>query len=696
MKRFTRKRPLDRHGVVRTNIVLGAVLLLVVVVILMIFTDMDTSTARARVAESVERLSAYLSRNMEDGFETMSAVAETDATTEGKLAALVSGGLFKNACIAEDGASAFAKDGGGMTAASKYRQIGRGKSVSANAAGILLKLDANGSTVTALMTYDTLNARVTEAFGKDIRYAVYDVASGSYLIDRLEIGGTDYFETLNILNGKGEMTPLRRSSKAQAEHGGDVFAQTRARVMPWGVTLRVSHASLEGGERDYNGLIILIAAACLLIAFVIDTFLEIRRIRRVEAETKTQTVVLTELARRSAVDAGLALFVFDREKNDIPYYTNHLNLLRDVPGIKQPRSLDDLERACGIDEAELGRLADRIYGIEEGQVGELMLHASSLTRDGVLRFEFNAVPGHSAYVLCCVTDGTQEDLAHESATDEANYRRGMLPKCASAWEIDVANNRWRRIHRAPGGTLALLDVPDESWRDYEGDLHGIIRDYLDPQDYHNFAADMCLESLMTIYRKGSRDGGTYDDRIRDDSTAGYHWNRRIVRVFKNPDTGSVWANFYILNIDAQKNAELERRERARYMQKALTALGGIFYGIYYVDLENDLCYSGRAYSSAPNTELCLRYSETVASAIESGVHPEDRAALKAMLDGYNIRKQMSERAHCFTRKFRSRQGEDYVESVLIIQAARFENAVVREFVVALEHTHKLRIDEPGR
>lgn len=680
----------DRFGVARTNIVIGSILLLAVIAVVYIFANMGTSSNEALTADAATYMSDAIAEAVDAGFEELRCAAATGAQA-GRLAEALTGGrAFSNARV-EKGGEVFTADADGWPEL-RYTQTGKGRSVGACEAGIVLRLDAGeDGLLSALMPQTYLKALLDDrCAGGD--YALYGVANGGYIINTLPLEGGNYYDALRALKDVGIYDTLMSSISSQVLYADGTLAQTRVRDLPWGVALYLPSGQGRAARDQGSYLIlVLIAAACLLITFGIDTVLETRRIHRIEADARMKQQALEGLNHMAAVNADMALFLIDRENNSVLYHTNHLPLLRDTPAINRIENTDDIERACGIDEAELGRVAEQIYALGFGQVNAVTLHASFVSRDSLLRFEFKGLPGFGRYVLCCVRESEREENDGGDAVDEMNFRRSIRSKCDMIWEVDIENDRWRCVYRAPGLRLDRV-VEGDIWRDYEVDLKNRVGTYLAPQDYPDFFADMCLEGLMTIYRKGGRDGVTFDDRVLDHSRAGYHWKRRIVRTYKDDDTGAPRAGIYIMDIDAQKNAELERRERALMMQKALTAISGIYYAIYYVDLDNDLCYTARDNTSAPDADLCTPYKAKVTAMVESGVHPDDREGVRAMLDRVNIRRQMTEKAHSFTKRFRSRQGENYVESMLIVQAARIENGVVREVVVALEHTHKLEVD----
>ena len=85
------------------------------------------------------------------------------------------------------------------------------------------------------------------------------------------------------------------------------------------------------------------------------------------------------------------------------------------------------------------------------------------------------------------------------------------------------------------------------------------------------------------------------------------------------------------------------------------------------------------------TQLSAPYKATFDRYIQENVHPEDRKQLGQLLDPYNIRKNIREGSHFMRCEYRRSVGDGYEWSAVIVQAARFENATVREVVIALRN-----------
>jgi len=129
---------------------------------------------------------------------------------------------------------------------------------------------------------------------------------------------------------------------------------------------------------------------------------------------------------------------------------------------------------------------------------------------------------------------------------------------------------------------------------------------------------------------------------------------------------------------------MERRERQRIHQQTLTAIGGIYYGLYYIELDNDLCFTAKSHAGELGSDICGPFRTAFAGYIDQYVHEEDRETLRRMIDPYLLRREVREENQFQRCEFRRRVGENYKWSAAIIQAARFENAQVRDVVLAFE------------
>ena len=226
----------------------------------------------------------------------------------------------------------------------------------------------------------------------------------------------------------------------------------------------------------------------------------------------------------------------------------------------------------------------------------------------------------------------------------------------------------------------LGSISKSGWRNFTADLDGVLRSYIHPADYANHSYKMNIASIAESFRSGRMEINL-DYRVCTGGRDDYEWHRMYVRLYSEPETENILANVYVFNVDVEKNAELERGERKKIEKKTLRALSGIYYALYYVDLDNDLCYAAKSYDGEVVTRLCTPFQETFNQYLE-GVHPDDRDALRSMINAFNLRRTFVEGSRFQRKEFRRRSGEDYRWAAIIIQPARYENGRIKDVVIA--------------
>jgi len=346
--------------------------------------------------------------------------------------------------------------------------------------------------------------------------------------------------------------------------------------------------------------------------------------------------------------------------------------------------LSSLINGCDIADEEHEKLRDVLGKVQAGESREVLIHTSHSDRERrVLRFVMHGMDDDQS-VICCVSDCTQAQASMDRVEIEQNFMESVRAKTTSIWQINVTKNRWALLHSKKSDPLSSLKIEKNSWRDYEADLVGCIRDHLSPADYEAYAKSMSLASLAYDFRSGNYELNR-DYRVHSKSTAEYAWHRTCIRIWMNPYSKDIIANMYVFNVDAEKNAELERGERKRILNETLRALGGIYYGLYYVDLEKDLCYAAKPLGGELVSQLCAPYKQTFDGYIENSVHPDDREALREMLSAYALRRGMKEGSHFKRMAYKRKVGDGFENAQIIIQPARFENGDVKEVVLAIRY-----------
>lgn len=84
-----------------------------------------------------------------------------------------------------------------------------------------------------------------------------------------------------------------------------------------------------------------------------------------------------------------------------------------------------------------------------------------------------------------------------------------------------------------------------------------------------------------------------------------------------------------------------------------------------------------------SSKLSQSYRGMVDAFVTGDVHPEDRDAIRQLMDPYYLRKRMTESSHLVRHEYRKRVGEGYENAAIIVQAARFENGTVRDIAIAM-------------
>ena len=261
-------------------------------------------------------------------------------------------------------------------------------------------------------------------------------------------------------------------------------------------------------------------------------------------------------------------------------------------------------------------------------------------------------------------------------------------RASSVWQVNVSRNRWRAVHIGANEPLSRLTSHMNGWRDYNSDLGSTLNDYIHPADYYDFAERAGIPGMASAFRSGTTEF-TLEYRVCASQTNNYEWHRMHVRLLTDPKTGDIIANFYIYNVDAMKNAELERGERKRVLQQTLTALGGIFTGLYYVDLDNDLCYTARSRDGEITSQLCAPFKSSFDRYIDVQVHPEDQDELRKALSTYALKRSMTEGSHFRHCLYRCSLGDgSYARTSMVIQPARFENGTIKEIALAIREIER--------
>ena len=702
MKRIKRILQKDKYGFVRGTVLLGLVLLLIALMFVRFHCNSGSIDAEERAADAAHQVAMQFQVLIEDGFRQMSVVSEamdgTMADNLEQIDSMVRYGIFSDAVIISDGLE-YHLDGSTSVAEAALHYIRYhaddvdGRIIGAGDGTIQLRISVDESMVLAAwIDPERLDRILQSAYTEDYGYAIFNSATGTYLINNSGYSNGGYYDTLLELNADGHTEDLLLAEVAQTHvesargsSGIEYIAQTCTAIYPWSIALFIPGELLTQEPNSIDRMAILCIIAILLIVSALTAYaLIIMRNLRMESGRKLHEAQVAELMLRlSAEESRSRLYVYDRKRDKILAYFDGLKYDDTVEYADAPKNIEELGERCGLSETDAEQLHDRLRELKQGERCDLNLLCSAQDSKHLLRFALNCADSDGSLVLGIMRDCTVEQQTKIRYSDERNFRKGILPRTTSVWQIDFARGRWKVTDCRKGVNLAALGLKLNDWRDYEGDLNGFVREHMHPQDYTDYVTKMSIEFILDMYTRGKFEQLS-EFRVRRDGGP-YQWYRQVLRVFKNPDTGEIIANLYLQNVDAEKNAEIERKQRKQILQQTLTALGSIYYGLYYVDLDRDLSYMARTHGGELITQLSAPYKATFDRYIQENVHPEDRKQLGQLLDPYNIRKNIREGSHFMRCEYRRSVGDGYEWSAVIVQAARFENATVREVVIALRN-----------
>lgn len=691
--RFRKWVQKDRYGVVRGTLLLGVVMLLCTSMVIRLFYSYNIISEKERAGDAVHRATGQFEQLIDNSIIQLSAAAalidESAADADLVLRHMVEHGMFSEINIVTD-----------IPERSDVDSFLRHE-VDSSEAEIYAGTDgqiefyvqiSDGKWLVGRLTAEAVESVLCDAFVEDYGYAIFNAATGAYVLNNTELGDDGYFEALLDLQGFGDTEALVDSGEAQARierRGANTesyyIAQSITKIRPLGIVLVIPGELVQSDA--WSGRVMphaTIAAATLMLIILISY--TAFSLRRVYVSNKNDAKALK--TRESMMDvisheAKITLFTYHRRQDIVLHCYDGLSLFNHSK-VLHPHTLHDIEAACGMDEAESDRLRECFRDLELGENSELLIHTGSSDDERVFRLALCALVQEEQGVICCISDCTQEQDSLNRIELERSYQASVEAKTSSIWQINITSNLWCALSVKRESLMHKLKDKQHLWCDYTADLDGMLRRYLHPADYTDFANTMNVSALSSMYRSGKTEF-TKDYRICRDGGADYEWHRMNIRIWLNPDTTEVFANIYVFNVNAEKNAELERGERKRVLHQTLMALGGLYYGLYYVDLENNLSYTARSLGGDLVTQLCAPYKETFDGYINSAVHPEDREALRSMLSAYQLRKHMTEGSHFQRREYRRKSGDSYEQAAIIVQPARFENGIVKEIVLAIRY-----------
>ena len=695
MKSIKRLLEKDKFGFVRGTVALGFILLLIAMLFLWILGDRDSRKAEERAADATRQVAQQFQMLIEDGFRQMNVVSEeireTSEDALDHIANMVRYGVFSDAVIVFDDVE-YHMDGSETDAENAYHYIHyhtdgiEGKIIGDGSDMVELRVSVGESAeLAAWIDPERLDWILKGAYAGDYGFAVFNSTTGAYLVNESPYEGGGYYDALLKLNDNGSTENLLHAQAAQThvKSTAEYISQTNTTIYPLSIALFIPEDLLMQNEESVELTAVLFVVAILLLILALTVYVAtiMRRLRR-EGDLQLRKLnIADKMLTLSAEDSKSRLYLYQRKQDRVLAFYDGLKCEGADEDAGVPKNISELGVRCGLSESDTEQLRERLRELRQGERCNLNLLCSVQDSKHLLRFVLSCADEASEVVLGAMRDCTVEQQTKIRYSDERNFRKAILPKTICVWQINFGRGGWKLTDCRAGVELQRAGVMLNEWRDYEGDMNGLARDYVHSADYPDYIAKMNAEAILDAYTRGKFEQVMeYRMRSFDDQ---YQWYRQVIRVFKNPDSGEIVANLYLLNVDAEKNAEIERKQRTRILQQTLTALGGIYYGLYYVNLDGDLCYAARTHGGELITRLSTPFKATFEEYIAQKVYPEDREKLRKLLDPYNIRKNIREGCHFMRCEYRRSAGDGYEWSEVIVQAARFENATVREVVVAL-------------
>jgi len=416
---------------------------------------------------------------------------------------------------------------------------------------------------------------------------------------------------------------------------------------------------------------------------VVFSSVTIRRIRNSNRNVASALDMSDRMLEISAQDARITILVFGYGRDAVYACHDGLGL---TTASKPIRSIADLECACSMEDGEMDRVYDCLNELKADKTAELTVRCYTANREErSLRISFHQACGDKRNIICSICDCTGAQAEEYRVEMERSFMANARRKASSIWQINVSRNRWCPLHLSESDPLSRIFEKPDLWRDYSSDLSGKLNEYVHPLDYDDCAENMSIPGIASAFRSGSTER-TWEYRICRHGEEKYEWHRLNLRIWLDTKTNDILANLYIYNVDAKKNAELERGEHKRVLQQTLMAVSGLYSGLYYVDLESDRCYTARALGGDLTEKFMLPYKRTMEKYAANSVHPDDREKVIQMLSTYALRRNMTEGSHFQQCEYRRKMGDDaYGRALLIVQPARFENGSVKEVAIAFRY-----------
>ena len=548
----------------------------------------------------------------------------------------------------------------------------------------------SGEELTAVLSDDILHAIMGGTLEWDYDYTLYNTSTGACLFTSGDLNAHSFYDVLLNLSANGRVKEYEAAAdeservlRADMSDGQRYIAVVENEQKSRGVAIAVPASMLTA---EYSSLLpallyVLLPVLLLMGCAAASALAATRRIRNSNRNIARALDMSERQVSIAARDARITILVIGYGHEGILACHDGLGL---TTAGNQLRSVSDLERVCGLVDGELDRVYECMnqYTDDRASVVTVRCHTAG-NEERSLRISFRAAEMDGRNIICSISDCTHELAAQKRSEQERSYFANVKHRTSAVWQVNVSRNRWRALQISQSDPLYELMHSSTQWRDYSSDMGGVISDFIHPADYFDFAERLSIPSLAAAFRSGMTEM-TMEHRIGAPRAKEYAWHRLHARLWTEPKTKDIIASFYLYNVDAKKNAELERNEHNRVLQQALKALSGVYAGLYYVDLDNDLCYTAKALDGDLSDSLCMAYNKTISNYIEANVHPEDRDQLRSMLSVYALKRSMVEGSHFQKCRYRRAVGDGSYSGISItIQPARFENGTIKEVVLAM-------------
>lgn len=686
----------DRYGILRGTALLSLLLVVAMGMNMYLHSNRDTLAAEERASDAARQIAAQFQQMIEDSVSQMSVArdyiregsSETQALNSlSRNTVFAASAIIENDQVVLSSGNINMQDDMQKTAEHVYGEIHvRIVAQDDNAIQLRTVIDENKD-LAAWISPERVKEVLGRAYAEDYGYAVYNDDTGIYLINHTHFTEHGYYDGLLYRSGAKE---LLNNAQAQAYIENDsaadgpyYIAQMPTEIESWHIALMIPQHLIDFNEGLPKGLYFfgLFTILFCVAAVVMMSLYVCRKIRYVNKGVRQENVLLGQLTELAVKYGQVAIFEYRRREDTFDHYIDGVNRRK----VNECSSgISRLAEIYGFESGESERLRERCMEMKAGAETEINIHSHANGSERFLRFCLKCCKENENIILGCIQDYTQGVLSQNMIDDERNFFSSMKAKSSSVWQINVSQNRWRVCHCLDNRITNQIGIHDRKERDYENDLNNALRRYLHPEDYPSYAEEMSINGIMTMFRKGKTET-VHEYRTRNPQNNGFEWHRQIVRVFQNPDTQEIMANIFIINVNAEKNAEMERRERSRMLQRSLTALGGIYRALFYIDLDNDICYTTKAPDGELITQRHLPFRETFDAYIERSAAEADRKALKDLTSAYLLRKNLTEANHTLHCEYMRISGDNFKRTVMIVQAARFENGTVRDVVIALRN-----------